>query len=331
MSSAAILAELLADTIGDNSEEQEVKSYLDTGMPNLNKIISGRHDGGIPNGRVIEIYGPSSAGKTALATKLMIETQRAGGIATFLDHERTFSPSMAQNMGLTLDRPFYVYKSPETWEESNDLAAKMGIAVRGAKLIPDEAPMTFVFDSVAAMIPKSVAEKKSLGDLNMNDTTALARVTSTTLKHMAFFASKYNLTLIYLNQIRTKPGVVYGDPTTTPGGVAMEFFASVRLALSRKKVQDKDKEFIGQIIGAKCVKSKLTKPFQTTDVRMSFNEDGSAYFDHETTLIEYLLLRGKLKQSGARVEWNGKSYFKSQLADVIRAEGSYAELLKMLD
>ena len=222
MSSIDDLAKALESAIGANSEKQKVEHFVGTGYEPLNEIISGTYDGGAPQGRLIEMYGPSSSGKTALATMMMVNAQKQGGVAGFFDHERSFNVDLAKNMGLSDKFPHWIYKQPRTWEESNMLMAKAAQVIREKKAIDPHAPIFFVFDSIAAALPKSVVDK-DLDELNMNDTTALARVTSTTLKSMAQFAEDYNFTVLYLNQIRTKPGVVYGDPTCLRGDVVVPF------------------------------------------------------------------------------------------------------------
>lgn len=327
------LAAALEKAIGGNSEAQTVKNWLDSGYPPLNKVISGRYDGGLPYGRIIEMFGPSSSGKTALATMFMISAQKAGGVAIFLDHEGSFDVNLAKNMGLSDHPGKWVYKRPRTWEESNTIAMKAADLIRGGKYIDPEAPILVVFDSIAAMIPKSVFEK-GIDEYSMNDTTALARVTSTTLKAINQVAGDLNVIMLYLNQTRTKPGVMYGDPTTTPGGQAVEFYSSVRLALGRKRVVEgsgSDKETIGQLITIETKKNKLNRPFQTTDIRLKFLETGGARFDLTTGMLDHLVSLGVLTSSGPRITWtDGKSYFKQHLADKIDSEGLYEELVKML-
>lgn len=322
-------AKELEKVIGSNDKKQTVTQFVDTGYPPLNKIISGKYDGGIPLGRLVEIYGPSSSGKTALATMIMVKAQQMGGIAGFCDHERSFNIDLAKNFGLDDTFPRLIYKQPKTWEESNMIMAKAAITLRKNKAVPDDAPIVFVLDSIAAAVPQSVFSK-DLDELTMNDTTALARVTSSTLKTMAAHAAEWNFTIIYLNQIRQKPGIVYGESTYTSGGGAMEFFASVRLSLSRKKIVDSSKEFVGQTINIKSTKNKLTRPFQTTDVVMGFDENGGGYFDFETSVIEALIDAKKLNQSGAWIEFNGRKYQKKQLAKAIREEGLMPKLVSLL-
>lgn len=332
MSTVEALSKALESAIGKNDVEQSVSNFLDTGYPPLNRIISGSYDGGIPYGRIVEIFGASSSGKTAIATLVMIAAQRAGGVAIFLDHEGSFDIQMAKDMGLSAEFPFWIYKRPETWEKSNTIALQAAEAIRKSKAIPEDAPIVCVFDSVAAMIPQSVFDK-GIDEYTMNDTTALARVTSTTLKAVNQLSGKLNMTLLYLNQIRLKPGVAYGDPTTTPGGQALEFYASVRLSLSRSKLNetvDGEKTMVGQTITVKTTKNKLTRPQQTISLPLLFKDNGMAYFDVVGGLIDELIDQGKIKLSGSRVEWDGKSYHKRQLVEHLRSHPEATHVLTKL-
>lgn len=333
MGSVADLISQLDKELGANADGQQVSNFIDTGFPPLNYIMSGRYDGGLPMGRMVEMFGESSTGKTALATQWMVQAQKMGGVAGFIDWERSFDVSLAEGFGLNAERPYWIYTKPKTWEEGNMHAAKACKIIREAKIIAPEAPILFVFDSIAAALPKSQAEKE-IDEYTMNDTTALARVTSTTLKSMAHHCEEFNATFLYLNQMRLKPGVVYGDPRTTPGGKAMEFYATARLALGRTKImeqKDGEKEFVGQNISIQCVKSKMTKPFQETSLRMSFDDMGAANFDTVISLIDYMVSHKLLTYSKPRVTWtDGKQYFVKALAEKIRSEGLYEELVGML-
>lgn len=311
MSAAALAAALLGE-IGDNADHASVTQFIDTGSPDLNECMSGRGDGGLPFGRCVEMFGPSSAGKTALAAKWMVQAQKMGGCSGFTDWERSFSQELAVKMGLNPSRPFWLYNKARTWEEGNILAAKAVRMIRASGAIPDSAPILWVFDSIASAIPKSSIDKE-MDELNMNDTTALARVASTTLKVMAQIAEENNATFLYLNQIRTKPGVMFGDPTTTPGGVAMEFYSTVRLSLSREKLfktENKEKIFIGQDIKVKVVKSKLTQPFRVSPQRMEFDAEGNLQFNMAFSTIENLISKGKLVKEGSWITFpvDGKKY-----------------------
>ena len=330
-------AKAMLAAIGGNDEEQEVKTWLDTGYPPLNKIISGDYFKGVPGGRIVEMFGPPSSGKTLISTLIMIAAQKAGGVAGFCDHEYTYQMPFAKKLGLSDEFPHWIYRRPRTWEESNTLALKAGQAIREKKLIPDDAPIVWVFDSVAAMIPKSMlldkdGKNRGIDEMNMNDTTALSRVSSSTLKVINQMTAELNMTVIYLNQIRTKIGVVYGDPTTTPGGAAFEFYASVRLALGKKMIKDKASgDVIGQMAGITTKKNKVTRPFQEVDLRLTFDADGMAHFDFTGGMIDHLIELKLLNQSGAWIEWtDGKKYYKSALVTKIDSEGSYSELVALL-
>lgn len=335
------LAKALVAAVGVNDEETEPKNWLDMGYSPLNKMISGDYTRGLPGGRIAEIYGPSASGKTLLATMAMIAAQRAGGIAIFIDWERAFNSKFAEEMGLDLSFPKFIYKRSDTWEAGNTAAMKVAETIRKNKAIAEDAPIVAVFDSVAAAVPKSVMYDNKTGklrgieELTMNDTTALARVTSTTLKSVNQYVGAFDMTAIYLNQIRTKPGVVYGDPTTTPGGVAMEFYASVRIALGAKKIMGKDesgdKEFLGRLIGMETKKNKVGRPFKSTDLRLIYDDEGRAHFDITTGLIEHLIENGKLKKDGAYVLWDGKKVYLSVLAKKIDDEKLQPELIKLLN
>jgi recombination protein RecA len=333
------LAKAMTAAIGDPDEELEVSGYIDMGYPKLNEILSGDKNKGLPQGRIVEIYGPPSSGKTLLATQAMIAAQRAGGVAGLSDHELTFQVPFAKKFGLIDTFPQFTYKRPLTWEASNTLALKACEAIRNSKILAPDAPIVWVFDSVAAMIPQSMltdskGKKRELDELNMNDTTALSRVTSTTLKVINRFSGDLNATFIYLNQTRTKPGVIYGDPTTTPGGSAMEFYASIRIAVGRKMLReevDGEKETVGQIIGLTTKKNKIVRPFQETDMRMMFDADGMAHWDFTTMAIDDLIAAGKLKTPRAGwVEFGGKQWSKKQLAAQIDSDGKQADLLALL-
>ena len=332
MTTAEELMAALDKAIGPNAKQQSVTNFIDTGYPPRNKIMSGRYDGGLPYGRIVECYGVSSAGKTALATQWMVQAQKLGGIAIFIDWERSFDVELAKSFGLNDERPYWIYSRPETWESGNIVAAKACSLIRDSKLIDPEAPILVVFDSVASAVPQSVADKE-IDEYTMNDTTALARVASTTLKAMAHHAANFNATYLYLNQVRTKPGVVYGDNITCPGGSAMEFYATVRIQLTRKKLtesKDGGKSFVGQTINIKCTKSKLTKPFQECALDMVYDDLGVARFDAVGSTLNYLIDKKVIETSGPRVKWNGKTYFKNQLNEVITNEGGLDVLKPLL-
>jgi protein RecA len=332
----AKLAAALTATVGENSEGTEPKSWLDMGYLPLNKMISGDPTKGLAGGRMYEIAGPSASGKTLLATQAMIAAQRAGGFAIFVDWEQTFNQEFATRLGMNCEAPFFTYKRAETWEEGNTLAMKAAATLR-KNGVPEEVPIVVVLDSIAAAVPKSMlydskGNRRDIDEYTMNDTTALARVTSTTLKSINQLVGQLNVTAIYLNQIRTKPGVVYGDPTTTPGGGAMEFYATTRLFTGRKKemvTEEGEKVMKAALIGVESKKNKLNRPFMNAELRLAYNEDGLAYFDFTTGYIDALCAMGKLEEKAGRVTFEGKTYWKAALAKKIDEEGRQAELVKL--
>ncbi|MBE0438108.1 MAG: recombinase RecA [Methylomicrobium sp.] len=205
--SVAKLGAALAKVAGENDTVQNVRLWLDTGFPPLNKAISGKYDGGLPVTRIVEIFGPESSGKTMIATKAMIQAQQMGGIAMFNDHERSFDNKIANRIGLLTDEDApWIFKTPETFESSVTETIKIAKAVREGKLIDPEAPIVVVYDSLASMVPKSKMAKE-VDEQGMNDSLALAKACSAVFPVLAQFAQKYNMLILLLNQTRQKPGV----------------------------------------------------------------------------------------------------------------------------
>lgn len=318
----------------DSDEKVGVPYWLSTGVASLDYIVSGQYQGGgLPVGRMVEISGPESSGKTVVATNVMIAAQQAGGFAMFMDHERSFDTDLAETNGLSVDPSQWLYKTPKTLEESVDTAAKVASTIRRAGL-PMDKPIVMVFDSLAAMIPQSTLGKdhegKDMAEMNMNDTTALARATSTSFKYLAAWAFDNNVVIVVLNQIREKPGVTHGSNITTPGGNAMKFYASVRLQLSRSMEKD-GKEIVGQMIKVKSIKNKVHRPFLETDFLFTFQEDGTGAIDVAANLVDEAVRRGAIELKGARVTWtDGRSFYKSQLGKVLTDEGKLDELRNLL-
>lgn len=341
---ASGLAAALAGLIGENAEQIGIKNWMSTGIPELDAALSGMFEGGgFAGGRMIEIFGPASSGKTFLATMAMIAAQRAGGIAGFSDHERSFEPKLAASLGMDVSSTSgrFVYKRPETFEDSIRIAMNFCEGVRKAKLIPDEAPLIWVFDSVASMVPhdKLYDEKgkRRTDRYNMKDKLALATATSQNYPQLAQFAEDYNMTVILLNQIRMKPGVMYGDPTTTPGGQAAEFYCSTRISLGRKMItngeKDADKkETLGQEITANVVKNKVTRPFQRAKWRVMYNMKGfGAYVDVVGSTVDFMVRKGLIEKDGNYLVWEGKKVYQNALEKKLQADpDAMTKLCKML-
>lgn len=330
MSKFEALNKALEKQFGANDEEQSVTQWLDTGFPNLNLDLSGKINGGFGYGRIYEIYGASSSGKTAIAVEDMIEAQRLGGAAIFIDHEQTLDTDLAEHQGLNVERPFWFYKRPESWEKGNDWALDVAEFLRGSDALDKDAPIIIVQDSIAEACPKSCLDKK-LVEFTMNDMTALSRTLSLTFKSIKKRVAEVNAVGLYLNQIRTKPGVTHGDPTTTPGGVATEFACSGRISFGKTRIVDKEtKDLIGQTVNYKIQKSKHTRPFSTGELKISFAPDGTMYFNKVETYLDFLIEKELLIQAGARVEWEGKNLYKSVLIKQLNEDPTGLDQLKAL-
>ncbi len=335
MTDLSKLADAIESAIGKNAKNQEVTVWLDTGYPPLNMAISGEPDKGFPCGRIVEMFGPSACGKTAIATRAMISAQAAGGIAMWMDHERAFDLAVAQSMGLSDERGRWIYQRPETFEASVDTAVKIAKMVREGKLIKPEAPIVVVFDSLTSMIPQSKmfdnkGKAKGTTDYTMHDSMALAKACSACFPALVGLCEKYNILMLFVNQIRLKPGVVYGNPETTPGGNAPEYYSSLRLSLGKEFIKDKaTKEVLGQIVRAKVVKNRMFRPWKTAEWNLMFSDKGMA-FDVIGSMVELLAENGILERAGNGYIWtDGKKYMKPALRAKIETEGTYPDLLAM--
>ena len=230
MSTSTDLADILDDTLGGyESDGNRVSSYLDTGLPELNRNLSGDPiDGGIPVGRMVEIFGPASSGKTFLSTMAMAAAQRMGGMAFFADHERSFDPVLAANLGLDVDdRSSFRWLKPKTFEESIELCVATAMKLRRAGMDMDK-PIAWVFDSVASMVPHSKfyndkGEERKVGDYNMRDKLALATATSQAYPQLSQIAADYNIAILLLNQIRVDPMAMFGDPNCLHANTKIPF------------------------------------------------------------------------------------------------------------
>jgi protein RecA len=336
MSRPKDIASVLGSAIGGNDEESTVTQFLESGFPPLNHASHAAWEGCFPVGRISEIAGPASAGKTALSTIAMISAQKAGGIACFMDHERSFQFTLAKKLGLDTSEGRFVYKKPNTFEQSIDIFHRVCSTVRDGKLIPKTAPICFVFDSLAAMVPQSVltdakGKERDAKDRNMNDNTALARATSAHFPAVSMLTEEYDVATIFLNQMRNKIGVMFGDPRKTTGGDAPEFYFAQRLWLSAKQIK-KGTEVIGNEVTGKFVKNKVSRPFVSASWRFMFEEDGSGRFDQERSMIDFLEGEGILEQGSkaGTVIWEGKQRGRQELADMIRSANAFDQLKALL-
>jgi protein RecA len=334
MASASDIAKSLSSIIGDNDEESTVRTWLDTGFPPLNYASSADYRKGFPVGRMVEVAGPPSAGKTAIATLAMGAAQTAGGIAGFMDHERSFSLVLAPKLGLDITPGRFIFKKPRTFEESLQFCVVAAQHVRKNKLIKPDAPIAWVFDSLASMVPQSAlldkdGKERSFEDRNMNDNTALARATAAHFPAFAQHCEEYGICAIFLNQMRTKMGVTHGDPRKTTGGNAPEFYFSQRLWLGASQIK-KGTDIIGQEVSGSFKKNKVARPFMTAKWRFMFQPDGTGKFDRERSMVDFLAQQGILEKSGNYVLWEGVKLYPEQLARKVEKDGLMKKLETMI-
>jgi recombination protein RecA len=243
--------------------------------------------GGVPRGRVIEIYGPESGGKTTLTLHIIAEAQKLGGQAAFIDAEHALDPVYARKLGVDVDN--LLVSQPDNGEQALEIAQK---------LIQSNAVDVIVVDSVAALVPRAELE----GDMGDPQMGLQARLMSQALRKLTAIVSKSNTCLIFINQIREKIGVMFGNPETTTGGRALKFYSSIRLDIRRIQSIKEGDRVIGSRTRAKVVKNKVAAPFREAEFDILYGEGVS----REGDLIDLGVEKGVLEKSGTWISYSGE-------------------------
>lgn len=268
--------------MGDNSVNRDI-DVISTGSLGLDLALG---IGGLPRGRIVEIYGPESSGKTTMTLQVIAECQKAGGTAAFVDAEHALDPAYARKLGVDVDE--LLISQPDTGDQALEIVDM---------LVRSSAVDIIVVDSVAALTPKAEIE----GDMGDSHVGLQARLMSQALRKLTGNIKRTNTLVIFINQIRMKIGVMFGSPETTSGGNALKFYCSVRLDIRRIGAIKRGEEIVGNDTRVKVVKNKMAPPFKQTEFEILYGEGVS----REGELIDLGVKNGLVDKAGAWYSYNG--------------------------